>query len=361
MTRPTGSSATRCAGHGSSDNIMTSRELIRATLGGIETPRVPASPLAVHVTASLAGVSIEKYTLDPQVMADCICRYHERFRPDAVWLSADTWVTAEAMGAAVAFPGPGQPMAGSGETTVRTAADIDRLPAPDPHSRGRMPLMLEAMRLLRQRLGDEVFIVGCFDQSPFSLACALAGLDVMMMKLMDDPPFVAALLERCAGHAAAYAIAMADAGADMLSTGDSPAGLIGPHLYEEFALPAERRVFETIRESCDTPTSLHICGNSRHILPAMATSGARVLEIDHLVPLDEACRLIPDNIAIWGNLDPVGVIRNGTPEGVQVAGTQAIATVREHGRCRFILSTGCTLAPDTPAGNLAALTGIAHL
>jgi len=60
------------------------------------------------------------------VLADCICRYHERFQPDAVWLSADTWVTAEAMGAAVAFPAPGQPMAGTGETLVRTASDIDK-------------------------------------------------------------------------------------------------------------------------------------------------------------------------------------------------------------------------------------------
>jgi MtaA/CmuA family methyltransferase len=334
---------------------MTSRELIRATLGGIETPRVPAGPLVVHAAAAMAGVSIERYTLDPVVMTDCICRYYERFRPDAVWLSADTWVTAEAMGATVGFPGPGQPMAGSGETTVRTAADIDRLPAPDPHSLGRMPLMLEAMRLLRQRLGDEVFIVGCFDQSPFSLACALADINEMMLKLTDDAPFVEALLDPCIGHAAAYAVALAEAGADMLSTGDSPAGLIGPGFYEQFALPAEQRVFASIAAACGLPASLHICGDSTRILPLMASSGAQVLEIDHLVSLDDACRLVPEQVTLWGNLDPVGVIRNGTPESVEAAANQAIATVRKHGRHRFVLSSGCTLAPDTPAENIAAM------
>jgi MtaA/CmuA family methyltransferase len=334
---------------------MTSRDLVRAAIAGKETPRVPIAPLSVHGTAALAGVRIEDYTLNPTVMVDCICRYYERFHPDAVWLSADTWVTAEAMGAAVAFPGPNQPMAGTGEALVRCAADIDRLPAPDPHTRGRMPRMLEAMRLLRQRLGDDVFIVACFDQSPFSLACALADINELMMLLVTNPPFVKLLLELCIAHASAYAIALAEAGANMLSTGDSPAGMIGPDCYEEFALAAERRVFRAIHDSCDVPASLHICGDARHILAAMATSGADVLEIDHLVPLTTACMVVPEEVALWGNLNPVGVIRNGTPEAVKAAAADAIATVRRHGRRRFVLSSGCTLTPDTPAENIAAL------
>ena len=168
-----------------------------------------------------------------------------------------------------------------------------------------------------------------------------------MMMLVTDPPFVEGMLEPCIAHASAYAIALAEAGADMLSTGDSPAGMIGPDLYREFALPAERRVFETIHASCDVPASLHICGDARHILAAMATSGADVLEIDHLVSLADACRVVPADVALWGNLDPVGVLRSGTPEAVKAAAAKAVATVRSHGRMRFVLSTGCTLAADT--------------
>ena len=36
-------------------------------------------------------------------------------------------------------------------------------------------MMLEALERIRQALGDEVFVVACFDQYPFSLACALMG------------------------------------------------------------------------------------------------------------------------------------------------------------------------------------------
>ncbi len=100
---------------------------------------------------------------------------------------------------------------------------------------------------------------------------------------------------------------------------------------------------------------MHICGNSTHILPAMAKSGAAVLEIDHLVSLDEACRLVPDDVALWGNLDPVSVLCNGTPEAVEQAAAAAVAAVKTHGRRRFVLSSGCALAPGTPAENIAAM------
>ena len=95
-----------------------------------------------------------------------------------------------AMGAAVAFPGPDQPLGGTGEPRVRRASDVERIPAPDPSSQGRFPLMLEALERIREALGDEVFIVACFDQYPFSLACALMGIEPCMLGVMDDRPRV---------------------------------------------------------------------------------------------------------------------------------------------------------------------------
>ena len=147
-----------------------SKEAVERTLAGGRVGRAVAGPLAVHYCAGLAGISLRDYTLNARRLAESVLRYYERFRPDAVWLSADTWVTAEAMGAAVAFPGPGQPLAGTGEPCVRSAADIDRIPPPDPATQGRCPLMLEALGRIKEAIGDEAFVVACFDQYPFSLA-----------------------------------------------------------------------------------------------------------------------------------------------------------------------------------------------
>lgn len=334
---------------------MTSRELVSRALKGEPTPRPAVGPLAVHCTARLAGVSLRRFTLDAEVLADCVARYHREFQPDAVWLSADTWVSAGAMGAAVAFPGDDQPMGGTGEPLIQTAADLERIPQPDPTTHGRWPLMLDALRRIRTAVGPDVFVVACFDQYPFSLACATMGIERAMLAAVEERPLLERLLERCADYAVAYACALAEAGADLLSGGDSPAALLGPVLHREIALPFEQQVIARIKASTALPVSLHVCGNAAPLLPALAQAGADVLELDQRTDMRVACQIIPRALAIWGNLDPVAVLAQGTPADVTRAAQDFLHTMRSVGHRRYMLSSGCTLAMETPAENLHAL------
>jgi MtaA/CmuA family methyltransferase len=187
------------------------------------------------------------------------------------------------------------------------------------------------------------------------LAAAMMGIDQLMLKLVDDPPFVRALMERCAEYGLAYGRALSDAGADMLSGGDSPAGLIGPRAYREFALPFEQRLIASLKSATRKPVSLHICGNALPILRDMATSGADVLEIDHRVDISAALDAVPPGIALWGNLDPVQILSQGTAMEVRQAAKQVLEKVRAAKRQDFVLSSGCTLAVETPAENLVAM------
>lgn len=333
---------------------MNSKELVSAALRGLPAPRVPTGPLAVHFCAGLTGCTLGEYTTNPSRLADSVIRYCERFRPDAVWVSADTWVSAQAMGARVGATDDNQPFGGIGPPAVRTARDIDKIPAPDVGSHGRYPLMLEALSRIARALGKEVFVVACFDQYPFSLAASLMGINEMMLALIDDPPFVRALMERCLEYTCAYGAALSRAGADMLSGGDSPAGLVGPELYAQFGLPGEQRVLRYLKSATGKPASLHICGNTMPILPLMKTAGADVLELDSAVTIANACRVIGPDIALWGNLDPVRVLAQGGPNQVASAVSHILAEVRSVAHPRFVLSSGCTLAVETPYRNLDA-------
>ena len=343
-----------------SEKLLTSKQLVCHALSGKGVPRPATGPLAVHFCARTAAVSLRQYTTDARVLADSVLHYYQLFRPDAVWLSADTWVTAEAMGAAVGFTGDEQPMSGTGQPLVRTPADLDRIPDPDPTAQGRCPLMLDALQRIVREVGNEVFIVACFDQYPFSLACALMGLDQVMLKLIDDRPMVVALMERCAEYTATYAQALASAGADMLSGGDSPAGLMGPSLYREVALPAEQHVISQIKQTVDRPISLHICGDATPILADMARCGADVLELDSQVDVSTAAHAIGPEIAVWGNLDPVRILAQGNPEQVRRATRALLQSITNTGHQRFVLSSGCTLAVETPPENLRAMLDAAR-
>lgn len=334
---------------------MNSRELVSAALAGRRTARVPVGPLAVHFCAGVAGISVRDYTLDPDLLCDSVVRYYERFQPDAVWLSADTWVNAQAMGAAVAFPSSHQPLSGTGVPMIFDREQIRRIPPPPGKELGRWPVLLKAMDRLRARLGDEVFIVGCFDQYPFSLACQLLGIEKAMISALEDRPMIEELMEHCSEYTVTYGLALAEAGADMISGGDSPAGLLGPALYRDLAFPFEKAVIEKLRSRTSLPVSLHICGNALPLLRDMAETGAQVLELDHLVDLRQAVLQVPSEIAIWGNLDPVRLLARGTPEAIVDTARSSVELMEGAGHRRFVLSSGCTLAMETPEVNLRAL------
>ncbi len=214
--------------------------------------------------------------------------------------------------------------------------------------------MLEVLSRIVKALGKEAFVVGCFDQSPFSLACQVCGVENLLIKTIEDPAFVEAVLDKCSEYVLAYAEAMAGCGPDMLSTGDSPAALMGREKYSAFASPAERLVFLALKERTEIFLSLHICGDSTPILGRMAGSGAHVLEIDHPVNLGKAHEIVGDKAALWGNIDPVSVLLQGEPEGIQASVRQLLSEVKDVGCRRFVLSSGCTLAPHTPPENLQA-------
>jgi uroporphyrinogen decarboxylase len=337
---------------------FSSCELVKCALNGQAILRPAVGPLAVHYCAKLAGVSLREYTLKPDVLADCVIGYHRKFGPDAVWLSSDTWVNAHAMGVKVGFPGENQPMGGTGEPLVKTKADIDRIPPPDPTTQGRWPLMLDALRRVRKALPD-VFVIGCFDQYPFSLACCAMGMERVMTEVVENPQLVKALMTRCADYTIAYACALAEAGADMLSGGASSGALLGPKLYSEIAAPFERQVISRIKTKTGLPVSLHMCGNAKPVLATMAESGADVLELDQCTSMRDACKIIPKHITIWGNLDPVAILAHGTPQDVLRAARDYIVIINTSGHNRFVLSSGCTLAMETPDENLHALINAA--
>jgi MtaA/CmuA family methyltransferase len=332
-----------------------SKQLVSQALRGLEMSRTPTGPLAVHFCARVSGISLREYTTNPRLLAEAVIRYYERFRPDGVWLSSDTWVSAQAMGASVGATNDCQPFGSLGEPLIRSGADINRIPAPNVNTQGRYPLMLEALARICDMLSKEAFVVACFDQYPFSLASALMGLDKIMLKLTDDPPMVEALMERCLEYGLAYGNALSSTGADMLSGGDSPAGLVGPRSYRELALPYERRLIAGLNSWTRKPVSLHICGNAAPILPDMVSSGADVLEIDHQVDLANACRIVGPDIGLWGNLDPVALLMQGSTDQIRQASREAAETVRACGHKRFVLSSGCTIAPDTPFENVDAM------
>jgi uroporphyrinogen-III decarboxylase len=98
-------------------------------------------------------------------------------------------------------------------------------------------------------------------------------------------------------------------------------------------------------------TRLHICGNTRPILGLLGKLGCDIVDLDFLAPLAEGRAAMGPNQVLLGNIDPVRVLRNGTPQEVY----DAVAECYRQAGNRFIVSAGCEVVRDTPPENLRAM------
>ncbi len=80
----------------------------------------------------------------------------------------------------------------------------------------------------------------------------------------------------------------------------------------------------------------------------LAASGADALSVDQTNDLAASRKEVPD-VLLFGNLDPVGLISQGTPDEI----TEAVAGVIRSGA--DAVWPGCDLYPDIPLENLRAL------
>jgi MtaA/CmuA family methyltransferase len=169
-----------------------------------------------------------------------------------------------------------------------------------------------------------------------------------MMDLIKRPVWLKELLEKSVEVEIAFACAQIDAGAHIIGIGDAVASQISPRMYREFALPYEQRISAAVTAKGAIPR-LHICGNTTHLLKEMAHSGALIVDIDWMVNLHQAAEVL-EGVLVCGNLDPVAVFLQGTPEQVR-QGVFANAAAASPG---WISAGGCEIPDQTPVENLKA-------
>ncbi len=212
--------------------------------------------------------------------------------------------------------------------------------------RGRIPVVLGAIRHLKDLVGQEFAIIGGII-GPFSLVGHLVGVEELMVASMTEPEALRPLLERAVEVGIQYAQAMVAQGADVICIEDMEASpdLINPKTYQDLILAFERYLIAHI----PVPTILHICGNATAILEGMIASGADGISIEAKTDLEKAKALCQGRVSLIGPLDPVSLLLSGTPEEVYQESLKALSAGVD------ILAPGCGIAPLTPSVNLKAM------
>jgi uroporphyrinogen-III decarboxylase len=166
-----------------------------------------------------------------------------------------------------------------------------------------------------------------------------------MLLLKDNPIRAHEILLLLTEIVVDFALAQIGAGAVMIGAGDAATSLISAANYAEFALPYEQQVCQAIHDAGGL-VKLHVCGNTSHLLAKMATAGADLLNVDHMVPLEQARDVYTAHGKCFkGNLDPVDQLMRASPDQCRKAAHACIALAEG---TRYMLSAGCEIPAETP-------------
>jgi len=325
---------------------MTPKERIYAILKGDSYDRPAVTPIFMSWSANFIGRSYRDYYLDGDVLVAAQLAVARAFNLDQVSAISDPWREASAYGMQFEYPpdGVGKPKG----LLIKTHKDISKIKRFDIVNAPRTKQRIESVRKMAAQVGQTHSVLG-WVEGPLAEYADLRGVENAMFDLIDKPEVFMKVGEVIIQNEIVFALAQVKAGADMVGMGESAASLIAPAMYKDCILPLEQKLIAAVHEA-GAKVKLHICGNIKNHILYMAQTGADVIDVDWMVPLDEARKVAGQAVTLCGNFDPSGVLLQGSPDDVANAARKCIKT----GGQRFFLMPGCEVPPATPERNIRA-------
>lgn len=323
---------------------MDSYERMTRRLRGEDVDRPPNFDIFMTFAAHHIGQPLSSYYLDHRVLVDANVAMVDDFDADILQAISDPYRETADFGATIEFPADGLPLCK--RPLLEDPAALRTLHAPAPSAGARMLDRLEAVRLMREKAGGRIPVMG-WVEGALAEAGDLRGTSNLLLDLVDRTEWVEELLEVCVEAGIAFARAQVEAGADLIGLGDAIASQVSPAMYRTFALPYERRIFDAVH-AMGALTRLHICGNTTKLLPDMIASGADIIDLDWMVDWGSAHERFGG--VFCGNVDPVAVMMQGGPGTVR----DGVLACLRAGGARSFSGAGCEIPEGTPPENLRA-------
>jgi len=332
---------------------MNGRERILAALEGRPADRLPFMPITMMFAADHAGVPYGRYVRDFRILVEAQLAVAEAYDFDYVSSISDPAREVADCGGAVCYFDDQPPAIDETRALLGDKATLARLKVPDPLGGGRMHDRVRAAALFREKAGGRM--IEGWVEGPCAMGADLRGINTLMTDFFDDPPFVRDLFAFAVEMELAFARAQVGAGAELIGVGDAAASLVGPAIYEEFVWSYEKKLVDAIR-ALGARVRLHICGNTRKILGGMGRLGCDIVDLDYYSSLAEARREMGPGPALLGNIDPVRVLKNGTPDSIR----KALEECHRQAGGRYVVGAGCEVPRGTSPENVRAMLDYAR-
>jgi len=331
---------------------MIPRERVLNAVFNREVDRIPVVSVTSVATEDFMEASNAWWPdahKDPKKMAELGAAAHKMTGLESVNVPFCLTVEIEALGCQVSLHEKGEKLRWPSviSSPVKEPTDLE-IPE-DFAKRGRIPVVLKAIRLLKKEIKEDVSVVS-YVTGPFTMAGYLAGHDKLLMMTLTDPRKARDFIDMASKVAAHFGALLKEAEADVITVQEPSAccDVISPSMFDNLIKPSLRELMAQLKP----PRILHICGTVSPILRGMAECGAEALSVDERVNVAEAKKALGPKPTIVGNIAPISVLFKGTPKDVERAVIGAIEAGVD------MVAPGCDLWPYTPAENVKTMVEV---
>lgn len=295
---------------------------------------------------------------NPELACEVTLQPLARFDFDAAILFSDILTIPDAMGLGLYFSEGEGPRF---KNPVRNAADIEKLPIPDPEM--ELTYVIDAVRLIRKNLQGSVPLIG-FSGSPWTLATYMVegGGSKTFSKvkglMFERPDLMHKMLDKLAQSVAVYLNAQISAGAQAVMIFDTWGGSLGTEEYLEFSLRYAQQVrslLNTSQAGQQIPTVLFTKGGGQW-LESMAGAGYDALGLDWQTDIGQSRSRVGGRVALQGNMDPITLYAN--PDIIRAK----VATILEKygAGSGHVFNLGHGILPDINPEHVKAMVDAVH-
>ena len=300
--------------HTQSDKPMTSRERVLAALNREPVDRTPiCTPTSVATVElmDLVDAPFPDANREPELMANLAETAYTELGYDTIMPVFSIIQESSALGCSIQWEQKDNwPTARMREPIWHDVDDIripnDYLTHTDTHC------VLEAIRILKDRYGDEVAIVGK-TMGPWTLGYHCFGVEPFLLMSLDDPDKTKACLDRMKEATIKFGVAQIEAGADALTVPDHATGdLVSAEYYERYLQDLHTELVDEL----PVPLILHICGRTVDRMDFIAQTGMAAFHYDSKNAPQESMDVVDNRIALVGNINNPETLFSKGPEEV---------------------------------------------
>lgn len=322
--------------------MLTGKELIIRTLQHKDVPGVPWVPYAGVHAAKLKGYTAAEILRDSKKLIESLLAVNEVYKPDGQPVIFDLQLEAEILGCDLYWVDNSPPSVAS-----NPLEGTDEIPTKMPSKDdGRLPVVLEAMRVMKKEVGDHTALYGLIT-GPLTLASHLRGTKIFM-DMIRNPQYVGKLIEYVTVFADKIVEYYIEAGMDVIALVDPLVSQISPKHFNQFLAAPYTKLFDSIREK-GALSSFFVCGDATKNIEVMCQTHCDSIAVDENINMINAKKVTDQyNVTLCGNIPLTTKMLLGNQQDNMKFVVEFLDSIDHH---NLILAPGCDMPFDTPIEN----------